>query len=146
MPNMSNELENKLLDFLFRGQPFPQIQSIYVAMFTTKPTDAEPGAEPAAPSYGRAAITCNLNAWSATNAPDSRAVSTGSSGTTYNIEEIKFPDPEQDWGNIRYIGLFDAPAGGTYLYWSELTNPRDFIIGDVNIKFRAGELSVQIDN
>jgi hypothetical protein len=146
MPNMSNAMENRLLDYLFRGQPYEAPLAVYVALFTTTPTDAAPGQEPTAPSYARAAISCTLGDWSGTNSPDTRDPSTGTSGTVFNISEVKFPDPQEDWGNVGYIGLFDAPAGGNYLYWSRLTAPRDFVVGDVNIKFRPSELSIQIDN
>ncbi|GHV42016.1 hypothetical protein FACS1894187_24050 [Synergistales bacterium] len=147
MPNMSNDMENKLLDFLFRGQPYTPPATVYVAMFTTTPTDEEPGEEPTAPSYARAPISCTLEDWSGTDSPDSQsAPSSGTSGTIFNISEISFPDPQEDWGSVAYIGLFDAPTGGEYLFWSELTAPRDFVVGDVNIRFRPAEMSIQIDN
>jgi hypothetical protein len=146
MPHMSNAIENRLLDFLLRGQPYEPPTVVYVALFTSKPTDAAPGSEPTAPSYARAPIECTLHDWSGTDSPDSQAVSGGTSGTVFNISEARFPDPQEDWGSVGYIGLFDAPVVGNYLYWAQLTAPRDFVVGDVNIKFRPAELSIQIDN
>jgi hypothetical protein len=144
--NMSNAFENRLLDYLFRGQPCQPPTVVYLAMFTSPATDAAPGTEPTAPSYARASIQCTLNDWSGTDSPDSHAASTGTSGTIFNISEIVFQNPQEDWGAVEYIGLFDAPVAGNYLYWSQLTAPRDFVVGDVNIKFRPGEMSIQIDN
>lgn len=147
MPNMSNALENKLLDMMFRGQTgyTPPI-NIYIGLFTSPCTDASPGTEVTAPSYVRGVIPCLLSTWSGTNGPNSTAPSTGTSGTIFNISAVTFPDPQEEWGTVTHVALFDASTGGNYLFWASLATPRDFIAGDVNIKFRPSELSVQIDN
>lgn len=146
MASMANPLENKVLDFMFRGGTFVPSETIWVALFVTAPTDAIPGNEPDAPSYHRASIPSTMLDWSGTDSPTSTAPSTGASGTIYNITEVAFPDPEEDWGMVTHIGLFDAELGGMYLFWAPLAIPRNFVPGDVNIKFKAAELSVQIDN
>lgn len=146
MPSMTNSLENQVLDFLFRAQPLTPPSVVYLALFTTTPTDATPGLEPASPSYTRASIPCTLLDWSGTDSPTSDVPSNGTSGTIYNITECTFPDPLEDWGMVTHIGMFDAATGGTYLFWAPLAVPRNFVPGDVNIKFKAAELSIQIDN
>lgn len=146
MPNMSNDFENKLLDYLFRGGSFTAPTKVYVGLFTTPCTDKSPGVEVNTPSYTRAEILCNMNAWSATNDPNHTGPSTGVSGVIFNISEIAFPDPQENWGTVSHIGMFTANTGGEYMFWARLTTPRDFVLGDTNIKFKPGELSIQIDN
>lgn len=146
MASMTNVLENRVLDFLFRGGPLEPANTTWLALFTSPPTDAVPGNEPDAPSYARAPIPSTMVDWSGTDSPTSTTASGGSSGTIYNISEVSFPDPQEDWGMVTHIGMFDAEIGGTYLFWAPLAVPRNFVPGDVNIKFKAAELSVQIDN
>ena len=146
MANMSNFLENKLIDFLFRQQTYTPPTALYFGLFTTPPTDSTPGVEPAAPSYSRAGTATGLTMFSSTNAPDDTEISAGSSGITYNQQNIVFPDPEEEWGAVTHVGVFDAITGGNYLFWGELIHPRDFVVGDVNIQFQPGEISFRIDN
>lgn len=146
MASLSNDFENRLLDFIFRGQPFTPPSAIYVALFTTAATDAQPGEEISAPSYARAEVPCSLADWSSTNAPDGTEPSSGTEGVIYNITQAVFPDPLEDWGVAIHVGLFDQKSGGNYLMHAPLASPKDIVAGDANIMFDAEYLSVEIDN
>lgn len=146
MASLSNEFENQLLDYLFRGQPFSPPTSIFVALFKSEATDAEPGEEVSAPSYARAEVPCTLTDWSSTNASDNTDPSTGTEGVIYNITSAVFPDPLEDWGVVVHVGLFDQSTGGNYLMHAPLVSPKDIVAGDANIMFDAEYVSLEIDN
>ena len=140
--NMTDYLENKVLDFLFRGQTYTAPTTLYFALFTSPASDLEPGEEPTDSAYHRAAVNCTLANFSGTDTPSSTAASTGTSGTIYNIATIAWPDPTEDWGEITHIGVFDQLVGGNYLYWAEISNPLDIVVGETGIRFAPGTLGI----
>jgi hypothetical protein len=87
MSNLSDYLENKLIDHLFRAQTFSAPASLYVALFTATPTDSTAGTECAGTGYSRQLITSALTAWAATqstNPTPNNSASSGTGGTTFN--------------------------------------------------------------
>ena len=143
--NLTNYHRNKLLDFLFRGQPYTPPATLYFAIFTTAATDETPGDEPADSVYHRAAITCSLSTFSGTDNSTSTDVSEGTGDTIYNIATILWPDPANDWGVITHWGIFDALTGGHYLYWGEFSTSREIIVGDSGVRFAPGTLPITLN-
>ena len=60
MSAMSDYLENKLIDQLFRGQSAPPTASLYVGLLTAAPSDAGGGTEVAGNGYARVSVGASL--------------------------------------------------------------------------------------
>jgi hypothetical protein len=154
---MTDFLENKIIDFLFRGQALTGINgataaagtgptTLYVALYTANPTDSTAGTEVSGGSYARAAITSSLANWAGTQAAASTTASTGTSGTTSNNASIPFPAPTANWGVVTGFAILDASTGGNMLFFGALGTPKTINSGDAAPSFSAAALSIQIDN
>jgi hypothetical protein len=147
MSSLSDYLENKLIDFLFRGQPFTPPANLYVALFTTADNDASSArVEVSGGAYARVAITSSLASWAGTQGVGTTAASSGTSGTTSNNNAITFAAPTANWGTIVGIGIFDAATGGNEWEYGTLTTPKTVNSGEDAPTFSAAALSIQIDN
>ena len=150
MAAMSDYLENKLIDFVFRGQAFTPTTNTFVGLLTSAPNDANTGSnvvEVSGGGYDRVAVGSSLLNWSGTQSNSANTTSTGISGTTYNINAITFPAPSgANWGVINAFGLFDASTGGNLLFYGTLTTPKTVNNGDAAPTFSAQALSIQLDN
>lgn len=156
MAAMSDFLENKLIDWLFRGQAIGITgasaaagsgpTNLYVGLFTANPTDAGGGTEVTGGSYARVTVASSLTNWAGTQAAASTVASSGTSGTTSNNGAITFPAPTANWGTITGFGIFDATSGGNLLLWGSLTTSKTVNNGDAAPAFSAASLSIQIDN
>lgn len=156
MAAMSDFMENKLIDWFFRGQAIGITgasaaagtgpTNLYVALFTTNPTDAGGGIEVTGNAYARVTVVSSLANWAGTQAAASTIASTGTGGTTSNNAAISFPTPTPaGWGIVTGVGIFDAAIGGNLLIWSALTVSKTINAGD-SVSFPAGSLQFQIDN
>lgn len=143
---MSDYLENKLIDYVFRGQTFTAPTTIYVALFTANPSDSGGGTEVSGGSYARVAVSSSLANWAGTQSAGSTVASSGTSGTTSNNATITFPAPSANWNTITGIGLFDASTSGNLLWWGALTTSKTVNGGDAAPTFAAAALTIQIDN
>lgn len=144
--NMSNYLENKIIDWLLRGQAFTPPATVYVGLFTSAESDPGGATEVSGGSYARVAVTSSLANWAGTQGAGTTTASSGTSGTTSNNNAIVFPTPSASWGHITDIGIFDAPTGGNLLLWGALTAAKDVNLGDPAPQFAAAALSIQLDN
>jgi hypothetical protein len=142
----SDYLENKIIDWLFRGQTYTPPATIYVGLLTSAPTDAGGGTEVSGGSYARVGVSGGLTNWSGTQGAGTTTASTGTSGTTSNNAAITFPAPTANWGTVTHFALYDAASGGNMLYYAALTTPKTINNGDAAPSFAAGQLSVQEDN
>ena len=146
MSAMSNYLENKLIDFLFRGIAYSPPATLEFALLKTAPTDAGGGVEVSGGSYARVPVTVNATNFAATNAAASTTnPSSGTSGTTSNNAAITFPAPTADWGVVTHIAIYDAHSSGNLLWWNPLAAPKTVNNADAAPKFLAAALSIQLD-
>lgn len=145
MSAMSNYLENKLIDFLFRGQAYTPPATLEFAMLKTAPTDAGGGVEVSGGSYARVPKTASMANFANTQLSGTAVASTGTSGTTSNSIVIEFPAPTADWGVATHIAIYDAHTSGNLLWWSPLATPKTINNADAAPKFLVGTLSVQLD-
>ena len=153
---MSDFLENKLIDWLFRAQAIGITgataaagtgpATLYVGLFTVTPADAAGGTEVTGGSYARVAVTSSLANWAGTQAAASTTASTGTSGTTSNNGTITFPAPSANWGTVVAAGIFDAATAGNLLAWGPVTPNKTVNNGDPAPSYAAGQLTFQIDN
>lgn len=146
MPALSNYLENKITDWLWRGQAFTPPATVYFSLFTTSPTDAGGGVEVVGAGYTRVARVGSLLNFSGTLATSQNVASTGTSGTTYNLTDIQFPDPVGgNWGIVVAMGVFDAATAGNLLVWGAITPSKTINNGDAPAKFAPAAWSFQLD-
>lgn len=141
MAAMTDYLENKLIDQLFRGQSAPTTTNLYVGLFTTTPSDAAAGTEPSGDGYTRVQIVSGLSTWAGTQSAGSTDASSGTSGTTSNNGSITFPTPTAAWGTVTHFGIFDAATSGNMLFHGALTISKT-INQDDTVAFPASSLSV----
>lgn len=127
MANISNYLEEAILNAVFRGQPFQSPAAVYVALYLNDPTDQDVGTEVSGGDYARQQVI-----FAAPVQEDGKAV-------IKNAEEVAFPVATSDWGLITHVGIRDAAVGGNLLYYGPLQNPREILEND-RLKWLAGDL------
>jgi hypothetical protein len=125
--NISNYLENKLLDHSLGTTTFTK-PTVYIALYTVTPTDADSGTEVTGGSYAR----------------QTAAFDAAAGGATQNSADITFPQATADWGTIVAIGIRDALTTGNLLWWGPLTVSKTVSNGDT-FKIPAGDLDVSLD-
>lgn len=146
MAAMTNYLENKLVDHIFRATPYTVPTTLHVALFSAAPTDSAAGTEISGGSYARASVPASAIAnWNGTHGSTSGA-STGTNATCSNAALITFPSPTAIWGSVVGFAIMDAATGGNALFYGDLTIPKTVNNGDAAPTFAAGALTVQLDN
>src|SRR5574343_999627 len=100
----SDYLESALLNHVLRASALASPAAVYVALYTTAPTDAGGGVEVTGGAYARQAATFAAPV----------------AGVTSNSATVAFPVATAGWGTVTSLGRFDAPTGGNLLYWGTL--------------------------
>jgi hypothetical protein len=142
---MSDYLENKIIDQLFRGQAFAFPSTLYIGLLTAVPSDTGGGTEVSGGGYARASSAAGLGTFAGTQGVGTTAASTGNTGTTSNNASITFVTPTASWGAVTSFGIYDAATGGNLLFFGTLSISKTINQGDT-VTFPAASLSVQIDN
>lgn len=143
MASMTDYLENKLIDFLFRGGSFTAPANLYVALYTVAPNDTGGGTEVTGGNYARQQLNPAAANWYSTQATTD-ATSTGTGGTTGNVSSLAWNGVT--WtGTVVAVGILDASSGGNLLFYKPLASSKTLASGD-SISFGANALTVQIDN
>lgn len=141
MSAMSDYLENKLVDHVFRGQAYT-IPVIYVGLLTAAPSDSGGGTEVSGNNYARVKAAASsaqaLTDWKSTQNND--VASTGTTGSTTNTNSVTFPTPSATWGVVTHIGVYDALTGGNLLLYGSLTISKTINQSDT-VTFPAAALS-----
>jgi hypothetical protein len=127
MAEMSNFLENALINATLRATTYTSVATVYVSLWTSDPTDAGSGTEVSGGSYARTAVTFG--------AP--------SNGVTTNSADVTFPTATGSWGTVGWIGINDALTTGNLLYHSPLDTSKTIDSGDI-FKISTGNLSVTL--
>lgn len=133
MSAMSNYLENELVKHIFRTGSFTKPTALYVALYTSGPSDSGGGTEVSGGSYARAQLDPSDSNWAATS---------GSDGKTSNSVAITFPSPTANWGTVSHFGIFDASSSGNLLFHGSLTTSKTVNNGDAAPSFAIGDLSI----
>jgi hypothetical protein len=141
MSAMSDYLENKLIDQLFRGQTPAPTSTLYIGLHTSAPSDAGGGTEVSGGSYARVSVTSSTANWAGTQAAGSTTASSGTGGQTSNNAAITFPTPTAGWGTVTHFGIYDAASGGNLLFWGALTISKTINQADT-VTFPAASLSI----
>lgn len=147
MSAMTDYLENKLIDHLFRGVPYVAPTTLEFALLTAAPSDTAGGTEATGGAYARVPLATNATNFAATNAAGSTAAtSSGTGGTTSNNVVITFPAPSASWGIVGWVALYDAHTAGNMLWWGPLAQAKTINGGDAAPSFAIGQLSIALDN
>lgn len=145
MAAMSDYLENKLVDQIFRGQAFTFPTNLYVGLLTAAPSDVGGGTEVTGNNYSRVTVASSLANWAGTQGAGTTVASTGTTGTTSNNGVLTFPTPSASWGTVVAFGVYDAVSAGNLLFYGTLTISKTINSGDT-VTFPAAALSIQLDN
>jgi hypothetical protein len=127
MAEMSNFLENALINATLRNTTYTSPATVYVSLWTSDPTDAGSGTEVTGGSYARTAVTFG--------AP--------SNGASLNSADVTFPTATASWGTVGWIGINDAATSGNLLYHTALDTAKAIDSGDI-FKISTGNLSVTL--
>jgi hypothetical protein len=127
MAEISNYLEDALINGTLRGTTFTAPAAVYVSLHTADPTDDGSGAEVSGGSYIRQAATFG-------------APSNGVSTTT---ADITFPQATASYGTVGWIGIWDAQTTGNMLYHTALDTSKAIDTGDI-FKIASGSLTVTL--
>lgn len=141
MSAMSDFLENKLIDQLFRGQSAPTTSTLYVGLLTSAPSDTGGGTEVSGGSYARVSVSSSLANWAGTQSAGSTTASSGTGGQTSNNAAITFPTPTAGWGTVTHFGIYDASTSGNLLFYGALTISKTINEADT-VTFPAASLSI----
>lgn len=142
MSSMTDYLENKLVDHIFRGQTFTAPTNLYIALFTAAPSDAGGGTEVSGNGYARATVANSLANWAGTQSSGSTTASTGTGGVTSNNGVVTFATPTgAGWGTVTHMAIFDAVSGGNMLFQGALGASKTINAGDT-VSYAAGTLTV----
>jgi len=144
MSNISNYLEENLLNHIFRTATFSKPSTIAIGLATASPTDTSTGA-----SFNEVADTfsyARVNVGVPDNA-DWSDPSAGSQGETDNSSDITFTTASGgNWGTITSVAILDnvTHGAGNILFYGDITTPKVVNDGDT-FKFSAGDLNISLD-
>lgn len=124
--NLSNYLENKLIDHFLGTTSYTMPTPVYVALYTVTPSDAGGGTEVTGGSYAR----------------QTAAFAASSSGATSNSANIDFTNMPA--ATVVAIGIHDALTSGNLLLWGTLTSNKTTDAGDT-LRIATGDLDISID-
>lgn len=124
--SFSNYLELKLLDHTFRATDYAEPATVYLALYTTNPTDANTGTEVTGGSYARQAT----------------AFSAAASGAISNAAIETFTDMPA--ATVTHFGILDASSGGNLLAYGTLASTI-IVTAGAEIEFAAGDITISLD-
>jgi len=127
MAEISNYLENALINATLRNTSYTSPAAVYISLHTADPTDAGSGTEVSGGSYIRQSATFG-------------APSNGVSTTT---ADVTVPQATGNWGTIGWIGIWDAQTTGNLLYHTALDASKAIDNGDI-FKIASGSLTVTL--
>lgn len=124
--NLSDYLENKLLDHFLATTSYTAPAAVYVALYTVAPADAGGGTEVAGGSYVRKAATFT-------------AASGGATSNSANIDFEGMPAC-----TVVAIGIHDNVSSGNLLVHGTLTANKTLDAGDT-LRIATGDLDISIN-
>jgi hypothetical protein len=145
---MSNALENRLVDHLFRGQTSAAPSNLFISLHTANPGDTG-ASELSGNGYQRATYAATTANWQPTQGGGGTNTSSGTGGATSNQNIIGGGSPAaNDFGAptsgtwvVTHFGIWDAVTGGNPLFLGQLSGSKTINAGDV-VTFPAGQLQI----
>lgn len=127
MAEISDYLENSIINHYLRNTSQTSPTTVYVSLHTADPLDAGSGTEVSGNGYARQAC--------AFDAP--------SNGVTQNTALESFTASGGNWGSITHIGVWDAVSAGNLLFHTPLDTARTVNDGDT-LEIAAGALTITL--
>ena len=124
--NLSNYLENKVLDHILGTTSYTKPTTVYVALYTAAPNDAGGGTPVTGGSYARQTAAFDASA----------------SGATQNSANIDFVNMPAC--TVVAVGIFDALTAGNLLVWGTLATNKSLDAGDT-LRIATGDLDISLD-
>lgn len=138
--SMTDYLENKLLDWLIRGQALTQPTNVYISLHTASCSDASAGTEVTGGSYARVTYTRSLANWAGTQSAGSTTASSGTGGQTSNNAVVSFAVPSAGWGLASHFFVIDS---SNIIICQALTVAKTINTGDT-VSFPIGSITVTL--
>lgn len=140
MSSFSNYLETQIVEVYMRNGTLSQPTSIYVALFTADPSDANT-------TSNEVQVSGTWTDYTREDAADGGGIATGwvasSNGVTSNAKVVTFPPNDGASITITHLGLYDASTAGNLLFHAPLTAPKTLLTGDV-LSFAVGSIVVTV--
>jgi len=114
--SMSTYLGDALIKHILRKTTFTPPTSVYIALYTTNPTENNTGTEVTSGSYERVQLTGGFTV--------------DNSGSAVNSASIVFNNATANWGNISYVGITNAATAGSLLFYGAMSASRAVYSGD----------------
>lgn len=127
MSEMSNYLENGLLNAVLRATSYTSPTTVYVGLYTSNPGEGNTGTEVSGGSYARKNVTFG----------------SPNDGVCTNSAAVEFAQATASWGTISHVGLLDAITSGNLLFYTDITTSKTIENGDI-FRIAAGSLSVTL--
>jgi hypothetical protein len=126
--SLSNYLENKLLDHVFRNTAYTPPAIVYVSLHTSDPGETGTNELPVADGYTR----------------QTGAFDVAASGATANSTAITFTNSGSAWAAVSYFATWDAASAGNCLGIGPLAASKTVAGGDTGT-FAVGALTITAD-
>lgn len=133
MSAFSDFLEAALINATLRGGTYTG-GGVYVALFTSDPTDAGTGAELVDSGYVRQRAHASVT---------SDGFTVPSNGASSNTRNLIFPAIVDAQKIVTHWGIFDAQNSGNLLYHAAMLNPKTLDPTDV-LSFPIGSLIITL--
>lgn len=124
--NLTNFLENKILDHVLNVAAYTAPTTLYLALYTVAPTDSTTGTEVVGGSYTRKSVTFT-------------AATDGLSSNTTNVDYPGMPAC-----TVVAVAILDAFSGGNMMMYGPLVSSKVVASGDT-FRIAIGDLDVSID-
>lgn len=126
MAGFSDYLENKVVGHVFGGSAYTAPATLYVALYTSAPSDTGGGTEVSGGAYARQTAAFTVTA-----------------DTASNTSAIEYPTATANYGTVVAVGVFDASSSGNLLAYGNLTTSKTVSTGDV-FRFNAGAIDITV--
>ena len=124
---MSNYLENKLLEAVVKNTSYTSPTTVYLALYSTAPTDSTSGTELSGSGYSRQAVT----------------FAAAADGSIASNVTVTFSTATGNWATVKATGIVDASTGGNILFY-KATAPRN-IKTDDQLVVASGDIIITLD-
>jgi hypothetical protein len=121
----TDNFENKILDAGFGSGTLTKPANVYVALYSTAPTDSTSGTELTGNGYARQVVSFG-------------SASAGQIGSSGNVT---FAANGSSWSTVVAVGLVDASSSGNIMVYGALSPTRTLQDGDT-LTFETNNLKV----
>jgi len=125
--SFSNNLETKILQYVFAETAYTQVTNHRLALFTATPTESGGGTEVSGGAYARQSVTFTV-----------------AGNTASNNAAVEYPTATADWGTITHVGVYDATTGGSLMAYAALSSSKSIETSDV-FRVPSGDLDITLN-